>query len=145
MYWSLLPQEKAMTAQLEAARIPLRKLTLNPKQQARSCTPKLQTLLAREVAVKEAAQKAIVSYMRSVFLQPNKVNVCFLCLTIHCLNLISNPWFIHYMAPVYQIHSSDIIQKVGLIKAPTNTFSQPLSSYMHMVQMFYPFLETHLL
>jgi ATP-dependent RNA helicase DDX10/DBP4 len=58
---------------LSEARIPLRKLHLNPKHQGRSCKAALQSLLSREVLLKQAAQKAVVSYVRSVFLQPNKV------------------------------------------------------------------------
>jgi ATP-dependent RNA helicase DDX10/DBP4 len=58
---------------LSEARIPLRKVHLNPKHQVRSCKAALQSLLSREVLLKQAAQKAVVSYVRSVFLQPNKV------------------------------------------------------------------------
>ncbi|GIL64765.1 hypothetical protein Vafri_18644 [Volvox africanus] len=68
----LLPSEReAMLAALADAKVPLNQIRPNPaKQQA--VTPALQALLSKDQELKEFAQKALVAYLRSVFLQPRK-------------------------------------------------------------------------
>ncbi|GIL77456.1 hypothetical protein Vretifemale_6898 [Volvox reticuliferus] len=68
----LLPSEReAMLAALADAKVPLNQIRPNPaKQQA--VTPALQALLSKDQELKEFAQKALVAYLRSVFLQPHK-------------------------------------------------------------------------
>ncbi|CAK0786422.1 hypothetical protein CVIRNUC_009635 [Coccomyxa viridis] len=68
----LLPSEKeAMLKQLEGAKVPLKPLKINPKM-TQPVSPALQALLSKNNELKELAQRALVAYVRSVFLQPNK-------------------------------------------------------------------------
>lgn len=68
----LLPSEEgSMLKQLEEAKIPVKHLRHNPGK-IQPVTPALQALLSKDQELKEVAQRALVSYLRSVFLQPNK-------------------------------------------------------------------------
>eukprot|EP00939_MAST-03C_sp_MAST-3C-sp1_P004720 g4720.t1 len=67
----LLPSEEKMTDVLSTARVPITKIDLNPKKQLR-VTEKVRALVAEDPELKTLAQKAFVSYVRSVHLQPNK-------------------------------------------------------------------------
>lgn len=68
----LLPSEKpGMVAALEDAKITIKQLKHNPAK-IQPVTPALQALLSKDAELKEVAQRALVSYLRSVFLQPNK-------------------------------------------------------------------------
>jgi ATP-dependent RNA helicase DDX10/DBP4 len=68
----LLPSEKeGMVAALNEAKIPIRGLRHNPAK-LQAVTPALQALLSKDNELKETAQKALVSYLRSTFLQPNR-------------------------------------------------------------------------
>jgi len=68
----LLPSEKdGMLAQLEATHIPVKQLKHNPDK-IQPITPALQALLSKDQQLKEIAQRSVVSYLRSVFLQPNR-------------------------------------------------------------------------
>lgn len=68
----LVPSEQeGMIAALREAKISLKCLKYN-KEKIQQVTPALQALLSKDPQLKEIAQKALVSYLRSVFLQPNK-------------------------------------------------------------------------
>jgi ATP-dependent RNA helicase DDX10/DBP4 len=68
----LLPSEKeGMVAALNEAKIPIKGLRHNPAK-LQAVTPALQALLSKDTELKEVAQKALVSYLRSAFLQPNR-------------------------------------------------------------------------
>ncbi|EFJ48780.1 hypothetical protein VOLCADRAFT_60063 [Volvox carteri f. nagariensis] len=68
----LLPSERdAMLAALTEAKVPLTQIKPNPAKQ-QSVSPALQALLSKDQELKDFAQKALVSYLRSVFLQPRK-------------------------------------------------------------------------
>ncbi|GLI59364.1 hypothetical protein VaNZ11_001229 [Volvox africanus] len=68
----LLPSEReAMLAALADAKVPLNQIRPNPAKQ-QTVTPALQALLSKDQELKEFAQKALVAYLRSVFLQPRK-------------------------------------------------------------------------
>lgn len=68
----LLPSERdGMLAQLEATHIPVKQLKHNPDK-IQPITPALQALLSKDQQLKEIAQRSVVSYLRSVFLQPNR-------------------------------------------------------------------------
>lgn len=68
----LLPsEEEGMLAQLEQKRIPIEKIEINMKKMM-SVTRKFEALLARDLTLKECAQRAFKSYLKSVFLMKNK-------------------------------------------------------------------------
>ena len=60
-----------MVRQLEAARIPVEKIEVNPVKM-QSITGKISALLAGDRNLKETAQRAFNSYVKSVFLMKNK-------------------------------------------------------------------------
>ncbi|KAK9814593.1 hypothetical protein WJX72_008381 [[Myrmecia] bisecta] len=67
----LVPSEKdAMLSLLGAAHVPIKAIKMNPNK-TQAVTPALQALLSKGNDLKELAQRALVSYLRSVFLQPN--------------------------------------------------------------------------
>ncbi len=68
----LLPSEqKGMIADLKEAKVELKCLKYN-KEKIQPVSQALQALLSKDAEVKTMAQKSIVSYLRSVFLQPKK-------------------------------------------------------------------------
>ncbi len=68
----LLPSEqKGMIADLQEAKVELKCLKYN-KEKIQPVSPALQALLSKDAEVKTMAQKSLVSYLRSVFLQPKK-------------------------------------------------------------------------
>ncbi|XP_073227769.1 probable ATP-dependent RNA helicase DDX10 [Porites lutea] len=68
----LLPSEESeMITALEAKKIPINKIRVNPKKLG-SIQKKLEAFCAQDQEIKQWAQKSIVSYARSVFLQSNK-------------------------------------------------------------------------
>lgn len=68
----LVPSEReAMLEILKEGKIELKSLKHNPTK-VQPVTPALQALLSKDSELKEIAQRALVSYIRSVFLQPNK-------------------------------------------------------------------------
>ncbi|KAK3605178.1 hypothetical protein CHS0354_012984 [Potamilus streckersoni] len=68
----LLPsEEEAMIEQLKAKKIPIDKIKVNSKK-LQSIQPKLEANCAADPSLKEMAQRAFVSYLRSVFLMSNK-------------------------------------------------------------------------
>ncbi|CAM1305312.1 DDX10 (predicted), partial [Pycnogonum litorale] len=68
----LLPsEEEAMALELKDKKIPINKIKANPKQTAFT-QKKLEVLCARDVNLKESAQRAFKSYLKSVHLMKNK-------------------------------------------------------------------------
>ena len=68
----LLPTERAgMVEAFGAARVPIREIKLNPDK-AVAATPGLHALMSKFAELKDDAQKALVAYLRSVHLNPNK-------------------------------------------------------------------------
>ena len=67
----LLPSEAALLPQLAAAKAVLSPTALNLARTP-TVTPALAGLLSQDAALKAQAQKAVVSYLKSVYLQPNK-------------------------------------------------------------------------
>ena len=68
----LNPSEVAgMTGALQAARVPIREIKLNPDK-AVAITTKLHALMSKFPELKEEAQKGLVAYLRSVHLNPNE-------------------------------------------------------------------------
>jgi len=68
----LLPSEqKGMIADLKEAKVELKCLKYN-KEKIQPVSQALQALLSKDAEVKTMAQKSLVSYLRSVFLQPKK-------------------------------------------------------------------------
>lgn len=68
----LLPSEsEAMTGKLEEAKIPVKEMKLNPAKTA-SSRQKVASVVAADKDIKALAQKAFMSYVRSVCLMPAK-------------------------------------------------------------------------
>lgn len=67
----LLPSEVKMIEILSNKKIPLQKISVNPKKQV-SMTQILSQLLAKDTELKSLAQKAFTCYLRSIYLMPNK-------------------------------------------------------------------------
>ncbi|XP_015600172.1 probable ATP-dependent RNA helicase DDX10 isoform X1 [Cephus cinctus] len=67
----LLPRELEMIERLQERKIPINLIKINPNK-LHSPHRKLEALLARDVALKETAQRAFVAYVKSVFLMKDK-------------------------------------------------------------------------
>lgn len=68
----LIPSEEdGMLKVLQQKRIPIDKIEVNMKKMM-SVTRKFEALLARDVTLKECAQRAFKAYLKSVFLMKNK-------------------------------------------------------------------------
>jgi len=67
----LTQSEQKFVDQLQKKNVPLKQLKANP-QRALTITPTLQSLLVEHKELMHLAQKAFTSYMRSVYLMPNK-------------------------------------------------------------------------
>jgi len=68
----LLPSEQeGMMDALKEAKVQLKCLKYN-KEKIQPVSPSLQALLSKDASVKETAQKALLCYLKSVFLQPRK-------------------------------------------------------------------------
>ncbi|PSN36724.1 putative ATP-dependent RNA helicase DDX10 [Blattella germanica] len=68
----LMPsEEEAMIEQLEAKKIPIKKIKINPMK-LQNPLVKIDGLLARDTNLKESAQRAFVSYAKSVYLMGDK-------------------------------------------------------------------------
>lgn len=68
----LLPSEvEGMTKSFEETKIPIKEIKLNPAKTT-SCRQKVTSVVAADKETKALAQKAFMSYVRSVYLQPNK-------------------------------------------------------------------------
>ncbi|BFZ59770.1 ATP-dependent RNA helicase dbp4 [Saitoella coloradoensis] len=64
-------EEKGMVATLEAKKVPIEKITIKASKK-QTIKDQLQALCFKDVEIKYLAQKAFVSYMRSVYLQRDK-------------------------------------------------------------------------
>lgn len=67
----LLPSEEAIIEKLKQRKIPINMIKINPSK-LQSPHRKLEALLARDVALKETAQRAFIAYIKSVFLMKDK-------------------------------------------------------------------------
>ena len=68
----LLPsEEEGIIAELSQKRIPIEKIEVNPSKQV-TVRRKFEALLARDVTLKECAQRAFKAYLKAVFLMKNK-------------------------------------------------------------------------
>ena len=67
----LLPSEEAMVDQLTQKKIPIQKIEVNPAKMT-TIQRKLEAMLARDVELKQMAQRAFVTYVKSVFLMKDK-------------------------------------------------------------------------
>ncbi|KAL0034107.1 hypothetical protein WJX79_009163 [Trebouxia sp. C0005] len=67
----LVPSEQeAMLKALAGTKVPVKAIKMNPNKQ-QPITGALQALLSKDSTLKELGQRALVAYLRSVFLQPN--------------------------------------------------------------------------
>lgn len=62
-------EEKGMMAALESAGVPVKQIRMNPDKQQK-IGPALQALCSKDAELKEMAQRAVTSFVRSYFLQP---------------------------------------------------------------------------
>ncbi|OAD61872.1 putative ATP-dependent RNA helicase DDX10 [Eufriesea mexicana] len=76
----LLPSEEKMVEKLKERKIPISMIQINPTK-LQSPQRKLEALLARDVSLKESAQRAFVTYIKSVFLMKDKE-----IFNVHALN-----------------------------------------------------------
>ncbi|XP_043262724.1 probable ATP-dependent RNA helicase DDX10 isoform X2 [Colletes gigas] len=76
----LLPSEEKMIEKLKERKIPISMIKINPNK-LQSQQRKMEALLARDVSLKESAQRAIVTYVKSVFLMKDKE-----VFNVHALN-----------------------------------------------------------
>ncbi|XP_068980110.1 probable ATP-dependent RNA helicase DDX10 [Bombus flavifrons] len=67
----LLPSEEKMIEKLKERKIPISMIQINPNK-LQSPQRKIEALLARDVLLKESAQRGFVSYIKSVFLMKDK-------------------------------------------------------------------------
>ncbi|CAK9798512.1 Probable ATP-dependent RNA helicase DDX10 [Anthophora plagiata] len=67
----LLPSEEKMIEKLKERKIPISMIQINPNK-LQSPQRKMEALLARDVLLKESAQRAFVTYIKSVFLMKDK-------------------------------------------------------------------------
>ncbi|KAL8003406.1 putative ATP-dependent RNA helicase DEAD-box, LPPG:FO 2-phospho-L-lactate transferase CofD/UPF0052 [Plasmopara halstedii] len=68
----LVPSEvDGITKRLEDAKVPIRETKLNPAKST-SCHQKVASVVAGDKEIKALAQKAFMSYVRSVYLQPDR-------------------------------------------------------------------------
>lgn len=67
----LLPSEVKMIPELQASKVPLKQITINPKH-ATAATARVQAEVAADVELKQLAQKAFKAYVKAICLQPNK-------------------------------------------------------------------------
>lgn len=69
---TLLPSEvEGMTKAFEEAKIPIKEIKVNPTKTT-SCRQKVTSVVAADKDIKALGQKAFMSYVRSVYLQPNR-------------------------------------------------------------------------
>lgn len=69
---TLLPSEvEGMTKAFGDAKIPIKEIKVNPAK-TQSCRQKVTSVVAADKEIKALGQKAFMSYVRSVYLQPNR-------------------------------------------------------------------------
>ncbi|CAL7951587.1 unnamed protein product [Xylocopa violacea] len=76
----LLPSEEKIVEKLKDRKIPISMIQINPNK-LQSPQRKMEALLARDVALKESAQRAFIAYVKSVFLMKDKE-----VFNVHALN-----------------------------------------------------------
>lgn len=76
----LLPSEENIVDKLRERKIPINMIQINPNK-LHSPQRKLEALLARDVSLKETAQRAFVAYVKSIFLMKDKE-----VFNVHALN-----------------------------------------------------------
>nr|XP_033331358.1 probable ATP-dependent RNA helicase DDX10 [Megalopta genalis] len=67
----LLSSEESIIAKLKERKIPISMIQINPNK-LQNPQRKIEALLARDVSLKESAQRAFISYVKSVFLMKDK-------------------------------------------------------------------------
>ena len=67
----LLPSEEAMVDQMVQKKIPIKKIEVNPSK-LQSIQRKMEALLAKDVEMKQIAQRAFVTYCKSIHLMKDK-------------------------------------------------------------------------
>jgi ATP-dependent RNA helicase DDX10/DBP4 len=68
----LTPGESHFMKELEEAKVPLKPIKINPKKQSSRIQSSMQGLLSKDSDLKYLSQRAVVCYLRSVYLQKNK-------------------------------------------------------------------------
>ena len=68
----LTPGESHFMKELEVAKVPLKPIKLNPKKQSSRIQSSMQGLLSKDSDLKYLSQRAVICYLRSVYLQKNK-------------------------------------------------------------------------
>ena len=68
----LTPGEAHFMKELEDAKVPLKPIKINPKKQSSRIQSSMQGLLSKDSDLKYLSQRAVVCYLRSVYLQKNK-------------------------------------------------------------------------
>ena len=96
----LLPSEEAMVEQLTQKKIPIQKIEVNPSKLF-SIQRKLEAFLAMDPEFKQMAQRAFVTYIKSVFLMKDKS-----------------------VFDVHQIDLNALARSIGLATAPRVRFLQ---------------------
>lgn len=94
------PEEEEMLKELKTKNIPINKIEVNMKR-ITNIDAKLQSLCAGDVELKESAKRALMAYMRSIFLMKNK--------------------------KLFQVDKIDVVQyslSLGLVVAPRIRFLQ---------------------
>ncbi|KAF5272992.1 hypothetical protein FQA39_LY07641 [Lamprigera yunnana] len=100
----LLPSEESMVEKLKDRKIPLDRIDINPLK-LQSPIKKMEALLVKFVPLKESAQRAFISYVKSVFLMKDK--------------------------SVFDVHALDtdtFAQSLGLVVTPRIRFLQRLNA-----------------
>ncbi|GAX85700.1 hypothetical protein CEUSTIGMA_g13114.t1 [Chlamydomonas eustigma] len=101
------PGEKdGILEDLRASKIPIKQTKINPGI-AHSVGPALQALLSKSTELKEYAQRSLIAYVRSVFLQPNKK-----------------------VFDVTQLPAEEYAQSLGLITAPKLRFLKKVGKHV---------------
>ncbi|KOC64169.1 putative ATP-dependent RNA helicase DDX10 [Habropoda laboriosa] len=67
----LLPSEEKMVEKLKERKIPISMIQINPNK-LQSPQRKMEAFLARDVSLKESAQRAFITYIKSIFLMKDK-------------------------------------------------------------------------
>merc|ERR1719320_496188 len=112
-------EEEGMVRQLEAARIPVEKIEVNPSKQ-QTIDRKMAAFLASDKGLKESAQRAFNSYIKSVYLMKNKK-----VFNVKSINLCKfaqiDGFHIKHLLILHQIDALDVA-----IKSSLSTLLQPL-------------------
>ncbi|XP_046610234.1 probable ATP-dependent RNA helicase DDX10 [Neodiprion virginianus] len=128
----LLPSEINMIEQLQEHKVPINVIKINPNK-LQSPHRKMEALLARDVALKETAQRAFVAYVKSVFLMKDKS-----IFDVHQLNTdayakslgLAIPPRIRFLQKINKAKENVRAKKLSKLTDSTNSeISQKLSNY----------------